>query len=186
MRNLLTFALVLAAAPAFAAEGKPFFSLANTDFVVTLGFIVFIGVLLYFKVPGMVGGMLDKRADAIRGELAEARKLRDEAQALLASYEKKSREVAAQADRIVSQAKEEAQRAAAQARDEMKATMARRLAAATDQIASAEKAAVREVRDSAVTLAVGMARDILSSDMSAARANALIDESIGVVEAKLH
>ena len=174
------------AAPALAADDKPFFSLANTDFAVTLGFIVFIGILLYYKVPAMVGGMLDKRADAIRSDLSEARKLRDEAQKLLASYEKKSREVAAQADRIVSQAKEEATRAAALAREEMRVTLARRLAAATDQIASAEQAAVREVRDSAVNMAVAMARDILAADMTAARANALIDDAIGVVEVKLH
>ena len=62
-RRVSTLALG-AASPAFAASG-PFFSLGNTDFVVLLGFIVFIAVLFYFKVPSLLGGMLDKRADGI-------------------------------------------------------------------------------------------------------------------------
>ena len=109
MRITLTAALTLAAAsPALAAGDKPFFSLLNTDFVVLLGLIVFIGILVYFKVPGLIGGMLDKRAEGIQSELDEARKLREEAQTLLASYERKQKEVQEQADRIVASAKEEA------------------------------------------------------------------------------
>ena len=73
----------LAASPALAASG-PFFSLHNTDFVVTLGFLLFIAVLFYFKVPSILGGMLDKRADGIKAELEEARALREEAQSLSA------------------------------------------------------------------------------------------------------
>lgn len=185
MRHLWIIALSSAASPALAAEG-PFFSLQNSDFVVTLGFIVFIGILLYYKVPAMLGGMLDKRADTIRDELAAARTLRDEAQKLLVSYEKKSRDVAAQAERIVAQARDEANRAAEQAKDDIRATVARRLASAQDKIASAEQAAVRQVRDQAVTLAIGLAQDVLSADMTAARANALIEDAIRQVEAKMH
>ena len=185
MRHLWIVPLTLAASPALAAE-RPFVSLRNTDFVVTLGFLVFVGILIYYRVPGMIGGLLDKRAETIRDELAQSRALRDEAQKLLASYEKKSREVAAQADRIVTEARDEAQRAAAQAKDDIRTTVARRLASAQDKIASAEQAAVRQVRDSAVTLAVGLAQDILAADMSAARANALIEDSIAQVAAKMH
>ena len=88
MRKLAILFALTAASPAFAASG-PFFSLGNTDFVVLIAFIVFIGVLFYFKVPGMIGGMLDKRADDIKSELDEARALREEAQTILASYERK-------------------------------------------------------------------------------------------------
>jgi F-type H+-transporting ATPase subunit b len=186
MKHLLSLALTLAAAPAFAAGDKPFFSLANTDFVVTLGFIVFVGILIYYKVPGLVGGMLDKRAETIRAELAEARALREEAQALLAGYERKQKEVQAQADRIVENAREEAQRAAAAAKEDIRASVARRVTAAEEQIASAEKAAVREVKDRAVTVAVAAAQDLIAAQMSAAQGNRLIDDAIAVVEAKLH
>lgn len=185
-KTLLAAVLTLAAAPAMAAGDKPFLSLANTDFVVLLGFIVFVGILLYFKVPGIVAGLLDKRAETIRSELAEARALREEAQTLLASYERKQKDVQAQADRIVENAREEATRAASAAKQEILASVARRLATAEEQIASAEAAAVREVKDRAVTVAVAAAQDLIAAQMTAAQGNKLIDDAITVVEAKLH
>lgn len=185
MRILLAIALTLAAAPAFAASG-PFISLHNTNFVVLIAFTVFIGVLLYFRVPAMIGGMLDKRAETIRAELAEARALREEAQALLASYERKQKEVAAQADRIVANAKDEATKAAAQAKEDIKTSVARRIATAKEQITSAQDAAMREVRDRAVTVAIAAAQDVIAAQMTAAQGNKLIDDAIKAVEAKLH
>ncbi|MDX5383230.1 MAG: F0F1 ATP synthase subunit B [Rhodobacterales bacterium] len=186
MRQLILVpALLLAASPAFAAGG-PFFSLKNTDFVVLLAFLLFIGVLFYFKVPGMIGGLLDKRADTIRGELEEARALREEAQTLLASYERKQKEVQEQADRIIAQAKDEAATAAEQAKADLQKSIARRIAAAEDQIASAEAAAIKEVRDRAVVIAIGAARDLIAKQMTAADGNKLIDEGIDIVDAKLH
>ena len=109
--TLATLLTAVAASPALAATG-PFFSLHNTDFVVLLAFILFIAVLFYFKVPSMLGSMLDKRAEGIKTELDEARALREEAQTLLASYERKQKEVQDQADRIVTAAREEAEVAA--------------------------------------------------------------------------
>lgn len=91
MKKLVAI-LALTASPAFAAGDKPFFSLSNTDFVVSIGFVVFIGILLYYKVPGLLGRMLDNRAAQIKAELEEARALRDEAKAVLAAYEKKQKD----------------------------------------------------------------------------------------------
>ncbi len=185
MNKLLTPALILAASPALAASG-PFFSLGNTNFIVLLAFIVFIAVLVYFKVPGMIGGMLDKRADGIRADLEEARALREEAQTILASYERKHKEVAHQAEAIVEHAKKEAAEAAEAAKVALKATIARRLAAAEDQIKSAEVAAVNEVRNTAVTVAVGAAKDLIAKKMTAADGNKLIEAAIKDVETHLH
>lgn len=184
----LTFSALIAgvvASPAFAA-GDVFFSLKNTDFIVLLAFLVFLGVLFYFKVPTLLSGMLDKRADGIRAELEEARALREEAQTLLASYERKQQEVKDQADRIVTAAKAEAVEAADQARVDLDKSIARRLAAAEEQIGSAQAAAVKEVRDQAIVIAVAAARDVIAKKMSAADGNALIDSAIADVDAKLH
>ena len=175
----------LAATPAAAASG-PFFSLGNTDFVVLLSFILFALILVYFKVPGMIAGMLDKRAEGIQSDLNEARALREDAQTLLASYERKQQEVAEQAERIVAHAKEEAATAAEQAKEDLKTSIARRLAAAEDQIASAQSAAVKEVRDTAIKVAVGAATDVVAKKMTAADGNKLIDAAITEVSAKLH
>lgn len=186
MRSILiALGVAVTASPAFAA-GEVFFSLANTDFVVLLAFILFIGVLFYFNVPKLIGGMLDKRADGIRSDLDEARQLREEAQALLASYERKQKEVQEQADRIVSNARDEANRAAEQAKTDIRASVERRLAAAEDQLASAEASAIRAVRDRAIVVATEAARDVVAGQMTAATGSRLIDEAIATVEAKLH
>jgi F-type H+-transporting ATPase subunit b len=186
MRFTLTTALAaLFATPALAAKG-PFFSLGNTDFVVLLGFILFIAVLVYFKVPSLLGGMLDQRAESIKSELDEARSLREEAQTLLASYERKQKQVQEQAERIVEAAKEEAVKAGEQAKTDLENSVARRLAAAQEQIASAEAAAVKEVRDQAAVVAVSAARDVIAKQMTATAGNKLIDEAIAQVETKLH
>jgi len=183
LASVLAFGLV--ATPAMAAKG-PFVSLANTDFIVLIAFILFIGVLFYFKVPGMLSKMLNDRSTGIQSELDEARSLRDEAQALLASYERKHREVQEQADKIVAQAKIDAEAAADQAREDLARSIERRMAAAEDQIASAQAAAIKEVRDTAVTVAIAAARDVIAKQMTAADANKLVDDAISQVDAKLH
>ncbi len=179
------FVAGLVASPAFAA-GDVFFSLQNTDFIVTLAFILFIGVLFYFKVPSVIAGMLDKRADGIKSEIDEARALREEAQTLLASYERKQQDVKDQADRIVTAAKAEATEAANQARVDLDKSITRRIAAAEEQITSAQDAAVKEVRDQAIVIAIAAAKDVIAKNMSAAEGNALIDSAIAEVDAKLH
>lgn len=186
MKKLILLFSVMAS-PVLAASAEiPFVSLFNTNFVVLLAFLLFLAVLLYLKVPGKLGGMLDTRADGIRAELDEAKALREEAQTLLASYERKQKEVQAQADRIVEHAKLEAEEAAKLAREDLKASIERRLAGAQDQIASAEAAAIKEVRDTAIQVAVAAAGDVIGSGLSAADGNKLIDEAIAAAGDKLH
>lgn len=184
MKKLILLASV-AGTPALASSG-PFFSLGNTNFIVLLAFLIFLGILLYAKVPAMLGGMLDKRATQIRTEIDEARALRDEAQAILGSYERKQREVQAQAERIVVNAREEALAAAAQAKADLETAIARRLAAAEDQITSAEAAAIREVRERAVQVAIAAAADVLAKQMTPESANAMIDAAIAQVGERMH
>jgi F-type H+-transporting ATPase subunit b len=186
MRTVLAIALTLGAtSPAFAASG-PFLSMSNTNFVVLLGFLLFVGILLFVKVPGLLGGQLDARAEGIQSELNEARALREEAQTILASYERKQQEVQAQADRIVAAAREDAAAAAEDAKAELATSIARRLAAAEEQIASAQAAAVNEVRDQAISIAVAAADQVIAKQMTATEANKLIEASIADVNAKLH
>ena len=175
----------LLATPAVAAEGA-FVSLANTDFVVLLAFLLFIGVLVYFKVPRRLTDMLDKRAEGIRSNLDEARGLREEAQALLASYDRKQGEVQEQGDRIVKQAREESAAAAESAKRDLERTIQRRLQGAEDQIASARNAAVIEVRNRAVQIAISAAAEVLARQTGESEARHMIDESIDTVGAQLN
>ncbi|WP_417248435.1 F0F1 ATP synthase subunit B [Celeribacter sp.] len=190
MKKLTALALTLAASPALAASSNPFsgafWSLTNTNLIVLLGFLVFVGILLWKKVPAMIGGMLDKRAEDIKNELDEARALREEAQSILASYERQQREVQEQADAIVKQAKIDAEIAAEKAREDLQTSIARRLASAEEQIASAQTAAIRDVRNTAITVAIGAAQDVIAENMTATDANKLIDSAIAEVGDKLH
>jgi F-type H+-transporting ATPase subunit b len=179
------FLLTLTSVPAFAASG-PFFSLNNTDFVVLIAFLLFVGLLVYLKVPGKITGMLDKRAEGIQSELDEARALREEAQSILASYERKQKEVQELADKIISSAKAEAQIAADQAKEDLKHSIERRMLGAEEQIASAKAAAVKEVRDTAVSVAIAAARDVIAGKMTTEDAAGLIDSAVKDVSEKLH
>ena len=185
MKKLIALSMILAASPVLAAEG-PFFSLRNADFVVSLAFIVFVGALIYFGVPGMIGRMLDDRANDIKNSLDEARLLREEAQALLASYEAKAREVTAQSARIVETARAEAQAAAELAKADLAKAIARKLVAAEEQIESTVKAAEAAVRDRAVSVSVAVAAEVLKSQMTADQAAASVDASIAQVAARIH
>lgn len=189
MKQTISLLAMLAATPVAAATKNPFlaefYSLKNTDFVVAISFLIFIGILLYMKVPSMLAGMLDKRAEGIESELNEARALRDEAQAILASYERKQLEVQEQAERIVSQARESAAEMAEQAKLDLAASIDRRVQAAEDQITSAEQRAVKQVRDEAASIAIAAASEVIAKEMSAANASLMIDDAIKTVQIKL-
>lgn len=177
----------LLASPAFSAvEGKPFFSLYNTDLIVLAAFIIFIGVLVYYKVPDKLSGFLDHRSDTIRAELEEARRLREEALELHASFERKHAEVKEKAARMVEKAKADAEVAAEQTKAEIEASIARRLKAAEDQIASAEASAIRQVRDQATSVAVAAAGSVIAKNIDAARSDALVADAIKAVDERLH
>jgi F-type H+-transporting ATPase subunit b len=160
--------------------------LDNTNIVVGIGFVIFVGVLVYYGVPGMITRKLDERAMRIKAELDEARALRDEAQTLLAGYERRQKEVSAQAEDIVVAARREAEKAAEAAKEEIRRSVARRMQTAGEQIAAAEQAAVRSIRDQAVTVAVAAAADVLKGRIKAEDGDRLIDAAITEVGAKLH
>ena len=186
LKNIIAPGIMLTfASPVLAASG-PFFSLRNTDFVVLISFILFALVLVYLKVPSMLGKMLDQRAASIKTELDEARALREEAQTILASYERQQKEVSEQAARIVEDAKSEAKAAAEQAKIDLEKSVQRRMSAAEEKIASAQASAEREVRDAAINVAVAAATEILSSQMSSEMADKLTENAISEVQTKFH
>ncbi len=189
MKKLILL-IAVASTPAAAATknifSSKFYSLENTDMIVLIAFLLFVAVLLKFGVPGKLTGMLDNRAKLIRSELEEARALREEAKAILASYERKKKDVQEQSERIVASAREEAVQAANQAKLDLAQAIERRVAAAEDRIASAEAGAVRAIREQAILIAVGAATDVLSKQMTPASTAASIDAAIKLVDAKLH
>lgn len=159
---------------------------ASPDFWVLISFLMFIGLLLYFKVPGMVAGLLDKRAADIAAELDEARRLREEAQQLLASYQRKQRDAMKEAEDIVAQAKIEAENLAKEIRANMELQVERRTKLAEDKIAQAESQALSEVRATAAEVAIGAARKVIADKVTATEDEKLVERSIADLASKLH
>src|SRR5262245_65083166 len=135
--------------------------LQMAEFWVAVAFLAFLASLAYYKVPRLLAKALDDRAAAIRSELDEARRLREEAQALLADYQKKHRNAGQEAEAIVEQARREAEAFAAETRQSLAETLKRRGEHAEERIARAEAEAVDEVRTTAVDMAIAAAEKIL-------------------------
>lgn len=156
----------------------------NPEYWVLLSFLIFCGILVYMGVPGAIAGSLDARADKIKGELEEARRLREEAQALLEDYRKKQREATAEAQAIIDHARREAETLAADTRRTLTEMVERRTKAAEEKIARAEAQAVADVKFAAVDNAMAVAERILAS--RAPSGAAMIDAGIAGLKGKLN
>ncbi len=160
--------------------------LSDVEFWVAVAFVILVGAVLYYKVPARVAAILDERADIIRQELEDARKLREEAQKLLASHEAKRKQAEGEVKEILDVAKQEAEALAVEMRREFEAMVARRRAVAEDAIKRAEIEAVQEVRRHAAELSVATAEEVLRKHIKGAKATKLIEESVRTIGDKLH
>lgn len=160
--------------------------LKSAEFWVGVSFVLFFLVLVYYKVPALIAKALDDRAAAIRKELDEARRLREEAQSLLADYQKKHRNAGQEADAIVEQARREAQTYAEETRAALAETLERRTRQAEEKIARAEAQAVDDVRAAAVDMAIAAAERVLREKAAGAGGAALIDDTIRSLKGRLN
>lgn len=185
MDFLLNLPMVFAATP--PAEGGGFFATAIQDptFWVAVAFLIFVALIVW-KARGMITGGLDARGAKIATELEEAKRLREEAQQLLADYKRKQRDAIAEAEAMLKAAEEEAGRVRSRAAADLEAALKRREQQAMDRIAQAEANAQAQVRNLATDLAIAATRKILTDQMDSGTANRLVDETIESLPAKLH
>jgi F-type H+-transporting ATPase subunit b len=157
------------------------------EFWVAVAFVIFIGVLIYFNTHKMVLASLDQRAEKIKAELEEARRLKEEAKALLAEYERKKGDAEREAAGILEGAKAEAVRLAAEAKSKSEEFLARRTKLAETKIAQAEAQALADVRNAAAEAAVAAAERVLTDTVKGSKlADDLISKGIAEVKAKLN
>ena len=159
--------------------------LNDPTFWVMVAFFVFVGALAR-PISGAIAAALDKRADKIRAHLEEAEKLREEAQDLLASYQRKQRDALAEAEAIIAHAGEEAERLAVQERDKLETALERRQKQAIDRIAQAEAQALDLVRAKTVDVALDATRDYLAKELKDNQSDALTDAAIKDLPGNLH
>ncbi|WP_417580088.1 ATP F0F1 synthase subunit B [Pelagibacterium sp.] len=157
----------------------------DATFWAFISLLIFIGIVIYFKVPGMITKTLDTRIAKIEADLDEAKRLREEAQALLAEYERKRKAAESEAEEIVAAAQEEAERMTAEAEASLEDMVARRTKAVEDKIAQAEAQALADVRARSADVAIEAARLILADQVKDS-GGALVDQSIKDVASRLN
>ncbi|MEL7485755.1 MAG: F0F1 ATP synthase subunit B [Pseudomonadota bacterium] len=187
LAGLFLIATMAAGNAAFAADAAH--DLAwweDTSLWVSIGFIAVIIGFLYLGVHRTVAKSLDERAQKIADELDAARRMREEAQEVLAQYQRRQREAEEEAKGIVELAKKDAQRMAQETRDKINEQIARRTRAAEEKIARAEAQAISEVRQQTADVAVNAARDIIRKRVDQGAQSALIEKAIDELRAKLH
>ncbi|MBL8783204.1 MAG: F0F1 ATP synthase subunit B [Alphaproteobacteria bacterium] len=158
----------------------------DPTFWVAVGTAIFVGVVVWQRVPQMVGKMLDDRAAAIQAELTEAKRLREEAEAVLKEYRAKTANAAQEAQAIVDAAKASAERMAADARAQLAIQIERRGKMAEQKIAQAEAEAIADVRAAATATAAAAAAEVIGKRMTETKGDALIDTAIRDLRTKLH
>jgi F-type H+-transporting ATPase subunit b len=158
----------------------------DAPFWALIGLVAFFAVLVYLRVPGALAANLDKRAETIRNELDQARRLREEAHALLAEYQRKAREADSEAEEITDQARREAEALALEAKRRVDEYVTSRTHLAEQKIAQAEAQAVQEVRALSAEIAVAAAGRILGERVKGEAGAALIARAIEDVKAKLN
>lgn len=157
---------------------------ADATNIAFLAFALFFVLLMFLGVPGMIMSALDARSQAIAKELHDARRLREEAEKLLAEYQAKRAQAEAEAKAIVETAKEQAAAVAEETRQSMQAAMARREKQVDDRIANAETKAVDEVRAAATEAAIAAAERMIRERMNDETQAALVAEGVGEMKRK--
>ncbi|TYC62416.1 ATP F0F1 synthase subunit B [Rhodobacterales bacterium] len=158
----------------------------DATFWALIGLILFFVLMVYVKVPGKIGSALDNRAVKIREELEEARRMREEAQALLSEYQRKRHEAESEAEAIIAEANAEAERLTLETNQALDEMIARRTKAAEEKIAQAESQAVAEVRAKAADIAVAAAEEILTAKVKDKLADDILSKSIAQVKDRLN
>jgi F-type H+-transporting ATPase subunit b len=159
---------------------------ADAAFWALVALVIFLALIVYMKVPGAIAGGLDKRAEGIRKDLDEAKRLRMEAEALLADYKKRAAAAESEASAIVDQARREADALSVEAKKRMEEYVASRTRLAEQKIAQAETQALQEVRALSTDVAIAAAEKILTARVKGGAGDALIANSIADVKSRLN
>ncbi len=160
--------------------------LATPELWVLVSFALFVALLVYYKIPTKIVKALDDRADRIRSELAEARRLREEAEAILADYQRKRTEAEREAEDIIATARKEAQFYAEEQRKALAETLARRVKLAEEKITRAEEQAIQDIRSRSVDVAIAAAETLIASKLKGKSAESLVEKSVREISTKLN
>ena len=178
--TLLTF--VLSSGVSNAAGSKKMFSLDNTDFVVLISFLIFVGVLIYFKVPSIIADFLDRRSDNIQNEIEKASEILEEAKKILSSIESDHIKTTETIKQMVTTAKARAREEEEKEKKHIEELMKNKLTSAEGQVKSSERKVLREIEQRAIDLSIEKVKVSLSKSLSESDYERHFDYSINSVE----
>ena len=179
-------AFLLGSVSADASADIPLISLNNTNFVVTIAFLAFIGIVLYFKVPTKVNGLLDDRSTTIKEEIEGANKILEESKSLLAELEREHKQNIEKAQKIISDAETEAKRMISDSKKEIRHSVERKVKLAEEQIKATEASVIKSIKDRAIDNSVLLAEQQLSIQATSKANNLIIEKSIEQIKKSLN
>ena len=175
-------AFILTGGVSYAAGSKKLISLDNTDFVVLISFLIFVGVLVYFKVPSIVGAFLDKRSNDIQNEIEKAGEILEEAKKILSSIEADHIRTSETIGQMVQSAKSRAGDDEEKAKKNIEELMKNKLISAEGQVMSSERKILEEIEGRAIDLSIEKVRMKLSKSLSSSDYDNQFDASIQSIE----
>ena len=173
---------VLSSGVSYGAGSKKMFSLDNTDFVVLISFLIFVGVLVYFKVPSIVGAFLDKRSNDIQSEIEKAGEILEEAKKILSSIEADHIRTSETIGQMVETARSRAGEEEEKAKKNIEELMKNKLISAEGQVMSNERKILEEIEDRAIDLSIEKVKVKLSQSLSSSDYDNQFDASIQSIE----
>ena len=180
MATLLAFSL--SPGEGYAAGSKKMISLDNTDFVVLISFLIFVGVLVYFKVPAVVASFLDKRSEDIQNEIEKASEILEEAKEILSSIEADHIRTSETIEKMVMTAKDRAGEEEEKAKKHIEELMKSKLLSAEGQVRSNERKILEEIEARAIDLSIEKVREKLTKSLSGSDYDKHFDSSIQSIE----
>ena len=180
--QITLLALALSYGVSYAAGSKQLISLNNTDFVVLISFVIFVGVLVYFKVPSIVGAFLDKRSNDIQNEIEKAGEILEEAKKILSSIEADHIKTSETIRQMVQSAKSRAGDDEEKAKKNIEELMRNKLISAEGQVLSSERKILEEIEGRAIDLSIEKVRMKLSKSISSSDYDNQFDLSIQSIE----
>ena len=179
---IVPLTLTLSYGVSFAAGSKKMLSLDNTDFVVLISFLIFVGILVYFKVPAIIAAFLDKRADDIQSEIEKANEILEEAKKILSSIEADHIRTSETIEQMVATAKARAAEEEEKAKKYIEELMKNKLTSAEGQVKSSERKILEEIEERAIDLSIEKVRINLSKSLSGTDYDKHFEDSVQSIE----
>ena len=185
--SLVFSAIFVFCLPSYAlgASSAGMFSLNNTDFVVLISFFVFVGVLIYFGVPGIITKFLDKRAEDIGSEINDASKILEDAKTLLSSLEEEHKKNSLSIKQMIENAKNKAKSEEDKSKKYIEDLIKSRILSAEEQVQSSERKIFTEIKEKAIDMSFEKARTRLDKELTEENYKLHFDQSMKMVKSSL-